>query len=418
MVSPVIRSLGVLLVSGALTGAGVWPVRAQEGREQQNLGEIERLIQSSQGRQHEISAEIEAIAKEAESISARLIAIANGIQVRERAIISAEQRIAELAAEETRITADLAAKEDVLSELLAGLQRLERNPPPALVVEPGDILSALRGAMLLGTVVPELRQEATLLAEQLDRLKTVRTATEVEQQGIGENIARLTAAQTELSGLQQRKSALIAAASARLSAERVRAAQLAAKAKTLQQLAQSLAAERERKNQEELAEADSQKRRQEASLLKPRTAFDDNRGRLDYPTQGQIIRKFGEDDGFGGKAKGVFIATRSGAQVVTPADAHVEFAGPFRSYGELLILDTGDGYHLLLAGLGKVSIGTGEFVRAGEPVGLMGANAAPGNLSGDRLQETRPVLYIEFRKSGEAIDSSSWWIGGLAQARG
>ena len=418
MVSPVIRSLGVLLVSCALTGAGLWPASAQEGREQQNLGEIERLIQSSQGRQHEISAEIEAIAKEAESISARLIAIANGIQVRERAIISAEQRIAELNAEEVRITDDLASKEDVLSELLAGLQRLERNPPPALVVEPGDILSALRGAMLLGTVVPELRQEATLLAEQLDRLKTVRAATEVERQGIGENIARLTAAQTELSGLQQRKSALMTAASARLSAERVRAEQLAAKAKTLQQLAQSLAAERERKNQEELAESDAQKRRQEASLLKPRTAFDDNRGRLDYPTQGQIIRKFGEDDGFGGKAKGVFIATRSGAQVVTPADAHVEFAGPFRSYGELLILDTGDGYHLLLAGLGKVSIGTGEFVRAGEPVGLMGANAAPGNLSGDRLQETRPVLYIEFRKSGEAIDSSSWWIGGLAQARG
>jgi septal ring factor EnvC (AmiA/AmiB activator) len=183
-------------------------------------------------------------------------------------------------------------------------------------------------------------------------------------------------------------------------------------------LAQSLAAERERKNQEALAETDAQKRRQEASLLKPRTAFDDNRGRLDYPTQGQIVRKFGEADGFGGKAKGVFIATRAGAQVVTPADAHVEFAGPFRSYGELLILDTGDGYHLLLAGLGQVSIGTGEFVRAGEPVGLMGANAAPGTLSGDRLQETRPVLYIEFRKSGEAIDSSSWWIGGLAQARG
>jgi len=418
MVSPVIRSLGALLVSSALVGAGVWPVVAQEGREQENLGEIERQIQSSQGRQHEISAEIEAIAKEAESISARLIAIANGIQVRERAIISAEQRIADLNAEEVRITDDLASKEDVLSELLAGLQRLERNPPPALVVEPGDILSALRGAMLLGTVVPELRQEATLLAEQLDRLKTVRTATEVERQGISQNIARLTAAQTELSGLQQRKSALMAAASERLSAERVRAEELADKAKTLQQLAQSLAAERERRNQEALAEADAQKRRQEASLLKPRTAFDDNRGRLDYPTQGQIVRKFGEADGFGGKAKGVFIATRAGAQVVTPADAHVEFAGPFRSYGELLILDTGDGYHLLLAGLGQVSIGTGEFVRAGEPVGLMGANAAPGTLSGDRLQETRPVLYIEFRKSGEAIDSSSWWIGGLAQARG
>jgi septal ring factor EnvC (AmiA/AmiB activator) len=83
-----------------------------------------------------------------------------------------------------------------------------------------------------------------------------------------------------------------------------------------------------------------------------------------------------------------------------------------------LILDTGDGYHLLLAGLGKISIGTGEFVRAGEPVGLMGASAAPGTLMGDRVQENRPVLYIEFRKGGETIDSSPWWIGGLAQARG
>ena len=65
------------------------------------------------------------------------------------------------------------------------------------------------------------------------------------------------------------------------------------------------------------------------------------------------MRKFGDDDGFGGKTRGVFVATRAGAQVVTPADGHVEFAGPFRSYGQLLILNTGGGYHVLLAGLGK-----------------------------------------------------------------
>ncbi|MBL8907050.1 MAG: peptidoglycan DD-metalloendopeptidase family protein [Rhizobiales bacterium] len=416
MVKFVTSSLRALALAGAVTGMSATQNLAQDADQSEEIGAIQRQIENSEARQSEIASEIEAIGREAESLSDRLVTIANGIQVRERAIISAEQRIAELNAEEGRISVDLAAKEDVLSELLAGLQRLERNPPPALVVEPGDILGALRGAMLLGTVVPELRQEATALADQLERLRSIRNATEIERQNIRDNLARLTAAQRELSTLQSRKKALMEAAGQRLDAEKSRAESLAAKARTLQQLAQSLAAERERQAQE--AEAIEKKRLQEAALLKPRTPFGDNRGRLDYPSQGQILRKFGDEDGFGGKTKGIYIATREGAQVVTPADAHVEFAGPFRSYGELLILDAGDGYHLLLAGLGKVSIGTGEFVRAGEPVGLMGAAAAPGTLMGDRVQESRPVLYIEFRKGGETVDSSPWWIGGLAQARG
>jgi len=416
MVNPLTLGLRTLAVAGIMTGVAAASGSAEEPPQSDNAGEIQRQIESSETRQQEIAGEMEAIEREAESISTRLITIANGIQVRERAIISAEQRIADLSAEEGRINNDLAAKEDVLSELLAGLQRMERNPPPALVVEPGDILAALRGAMLLGTVVPELKQEAMALAEQLERLRAVRTATEVERKGIRENIARLTAAQAELIELQARKSALMAAAGQQLTAEKARAERLAAKAKTLQQLAEALVAERERQKQD--AEAAEKKRLQEASLMKPRTPFGDNRGRLDYPSQGQIVRKYGVDDGFGGKTKGMFIATRAGAQVVAPADAHVEFAGPFRSYGELLILDAGDGYHLLLAGLGQISIGTGEFVRAGEPVGVMGAKAAPGTLMGDRVQEDRPVLYIEFRKGGETVDSTLWWIGGLAQARG
>ncbi len=420
MVNFVTFSLRALALAGAVTGMTATQTIAQDAEQSEEIGAIQRQIESSEVRQNEISGEMEAIARESDALSTRLVTIANGIQVRERAIISAEQRIVELNAEEGEISVDLAAKEDVLSELLAGLQRLERNPPPALVVEPGDILGALRGAMLLGTVVPELRQEATALADQLERLRTIRTATEVERQNIRDNLARLTTAQQELTELQSRKKTLMEAAGQRLSSEKSRAEELASKAKTLQQLALSLAAERERQaiESERNAQVAEKKRLQEAALLKPRTPFGDNRGRLDYPSQGQILRTFGDDDGFGGKTKGIYIATRVGAQVVTPADAHVEFAGPFRSYGELLILDTGDGYHLLLAGLGKISIGTGEFVRAGEPVGLMGASAAPGTLMGDRVQENRPVLYIEIRKGGETVDSSPWWIGGLAQARG
>ena len=147
-------------------------------------------------------------------------------------------------------------------------------------------------------------------------------------------------------------------------------------------------------------------------------AFADIKGSLQYPAQGQILKAYGASDGFGSKTRGVFVATRADAQVVTPVDGHVEFVGPFRSYGQLLILNTGGGYHVLLAGLGEITAEQGQFLQAGEPVGIMGKSAAPGTLTGDQLQDGRPVLYIEFRKNGEAIDSSSWWIGGFAQARG
>jgi murein hydrolase activator len=413
MIALTASNLRVLAFAGAFCGMESGLSWAQDASGQ-DLNTVQHQLDVSQSRQQEIAGEIETLQREADSISDRLVSIANNIQSRERAILASEQRLSSLAREEAGITDDLASKEDTLSQLLAGLQRLERNPPPALVVEPHDIVAALRGAILLGAVVPELRQEAENLADKLDRLKAVRTATELERQSIRDNIDRLTAAQAELNGLHERKSALLASAGQNLSDEKARADALAAKAKSLQQLTQSLAAESRR----DAEEAALQKRRQEAALLKPRSPFDDNLGRLDYPSQGQILRKYGDEDGFGGKTKGVFVATRAGAQVVTPADAHVEFAGPFRSYGELLILDAGDGYHLLLAGLGEVRTGTGEFVRAGEPVGTMGDTAAPGTLIGDRLQQTGPVLYIEFRKNGEAIDSSPWWIGGLAQARG
>jgi septal ring factor EnvC (AmiA/AmiB activator) len=203
-----------------------------------------------------------------------------------------------------------------------------------------------------------------------------------------------------------------------LAAERARAAELAKKAQTLQELAAALEAERKRAEEQKAAALAAEQRRQEALRQKPRMAFADARGRIEYPAQGRIIKRYGDADGFGGKVKGVFVATRTQAQVLAPADGHIEFAGPFRSYGMLVILNAGGGYRLLLAGMGETSAETGQFVRAGEPVAQMGETAAPGTLTGDHADKRGPVLYIEFRRNGEAIDPSPWWIGGAQEARG
>lgn len=417
-----------ILVMAALAVAA--PIAAAQTADE--LSTIEQQINASKTLQEQMTAEREAILREQEALSEKLIALAEKIQSREAAILASEERLSELSAEQLRIHSGLAARREEISRLLAGLQRIERNPPPALVVDPSDVLSALRSAMMFGTIVPELRQDAAALSAQLARLQTLETQTKSEQEGLKDHVARLLQSRQEMTDLQARKKSLLADTTERLKAEKQRAKELAEKAKDLKQLlanleeerlkaeaAEKARAEAEAKTAAELkAKAEAQARIEAAKKLQPRMAFADIRGRLQYPAQGQILKAYGVNDGFGGKTRGVFVATRAEAQVVTPVDGRVEFAGAFRSYGQLLILNTGGGYHVLLAGLGEITAEQGQFLQAGEPVGIMGKSAAPGTLTGDQLQDGRPVLYIEFRKNGEAIDSSPWWIGGFAQARG
>jgi septal ring factor EnvC (AmiA/AmiB activator) len=289
------------------------------------------------------------------------------------------------------------------------------------VVEPGDVLAALRGAMMFGTIVPELRGEAEELARKLSGLERIATIVAAEKQSIRQEIAGLEAAQAQVRGLAWRKRLLAAAGNGRLELEKDRAAELASKAKTLKQLIDGLAAERRRAEAELAKKADAaerEKRRQEAALRQPDIEFSKTRGRLDYPAQGRILKRFGDDDGLGGTVRGLAVATRDGAQVTAPAAGSVEFSGPFRSYGQLLILNAGGGYHILLAGMNDINAAIGDFVREGEPVGTMGEGPPPATLLDEQVQDGSPVLYIEFRKNGEAIDSAPWWIGGTKEARG
>ena len=275
--------------------------------------------------------------------------------------------------------------------------------------------------MLLGTIVPELRSEAEALAAKLDQLNQLEAAIKTQRQDVAQEIARLEAQRAELARLVDQKKALVNQSSAELEAERKRTRGLAQKAKSLKQLLASLAEERKRQEAEAIARQQAEaleRKRQEERLRAPKLSFVEAKGKLSFPVQGQIVRRYGEPDGLGRETQGVMIATRAGAQVTTPADGKVEFAGPFRSYGEVVILNPGDGYRVLLAGMDKVTADVGEFLRAGEPVGEMGTGPASVTLFGEVVQDGRPVLYIEFRNSTEAIDSGPWWIGGLKEARG
>src|SRR6202035_1955351 len=141
--------------------------------------------------------------------------------------------------------------------------------------------------------------------------------------------------------------------------------------------------------------------------LTPAVAFAANRGHLRLPVNGVRIREFGASDGVGGIQKGLSLATHAGADITAPCDGWVVYAGPFRSYGQLLILNAGGGYHVLLAGMDRISVDLGQFVLTGEPVAVMGGGAqSAAAISGGTSQ---PVLYVEFRKDGTPVDPSPWW---------
>lgn len=152
-----------------------------------------------------------------------------------------------------------------------------------------------------------------------------------------------------------------------------------------------------------------------AGRIKPSIPFAQAMGRLPLPAQGRRVIAFGDRTQFGGQSKGIVIETRSSAQVTSPCDGWVAFAGEFRSYGQLLIINAGDGYHMVLAGLSQIDVQPGQFVLTAEPIGTMSGDQKGSQPSPD---VSGPVLYIELRKDGRSIDPQPWWATGQQKVQG
>ncbi|MFZ2468102.1 MAG: peptidoglycan DD-metalloendopeptidase family protein [Parvibaculum sedimenti] len=159
--------------------------------------------------------------------------------------------------------------------------------------------------------------------------------------------------------------------------------------------------------------------------------FSEAKGLVRLPVTGPVLREFGAPNGLGGRMQGLQIATRPDAQVVAPFDGKIVFAGPFRRYGQLLIISVGEGYHVLLAGMSRINGTAGQTVLAGEPVGTMGPSLSPDSLAeddgaagrdggsdGNTKAGQRPMLYIEFRKDGDPINPRPWLMMSDKKARG
>ncbi len=413
---PILLFILALLLPPATSTKAQQPEAA---RVRDNLDATNSDLEASAARQVDLANDVAKAIAEEQDVTKRLVEAGQGIVALEQAVNATGEKLSTLDAERSRLNDELAASQDTLSELLAALQVLEQNPPPALVVEPHDILQALRGAMMFGAVVPEMRDAANLLANKLERLDSIRKETEAARSDVASQIATLASAYRHLELLQSEKQTAGASASASLESERKLAARLARQSRNLQDLLESLEqaeADRQKALSVEAQRKEAERQRQLARLNKQRITLSKAKGRLDYPVLGHILGRFGDDNGLGSRLSGHAIAAQDGTQVRSPVDGRVEFAGPFRSYGQLLIIEAGEGYLIIMAGIDQISAIRGQTITMGEPVGRMGKTRVSAAVVGKAAASLTPVLYVEFRRNGKPVDSSPWWIGSRKEA--
>jgi len=382
-----------------------------------DLEQVEASLTISRERIDALKAEIAAMEGDTAQQNAALIAAAQRVRLAEIEVADVEERLADLIVRELEVRGRLDGADAEIANVLAALQRISLNPPPALVVDPDDALGSARGAMLIAAIVPQLREKADSVAADLQALTEIKTAALAEEATLKANHEVLEEEQLRIATLIAARRQGIASMSETLQAEEAEAVALAERASTLRELIGALS-ERAAAGADTgpAADPDLPQLSPEAIELafanaartQPAIPFPLSRGYLVQPATGTTAMAFGANDGRGGIAQGQSILTSASVQVLAPADGWVLYRGPYLNYGQIVILNTGGGYTALLAGLDAISVEIGQFVQMGEPLGSMGSRTS-GRTVTTNAGNAQPTLYIELRENNEPFDPTGWW---------
>jgi septal ring factor EnvC (AmiA/AmiB activator) len=412
------------------------PAPAQDERPDMELKAVEKALDEGRKAQARYAKEAEALAAELTKLRDSSVSAAQAVQAREAAVAGIEDQLKQLAADENHKVAALQERTRQYDEFLMALQRLARNPPEALALAPGEPVDAVRSALLLSAAIPQIEAKARELQAEITALAAARKRTAEKRRQLVAESAALAKQQLALNGMIARKASLQQQATQSVEITTQRLQQLSAHAGDLRELIESIEAEKRQRAEalkqlamELLARAatppprpvvppaapapDVEEQTAETDAAPPDAApamaatvdparpknlrpFAAARGTMVMPVAGRLKRRYGESDEFGAASKGIILLAPAGGRVVAPFDGRIEFAGPFRGYGQILIIEHGDGYHSLLAGLERIDGVVGQWLVSGEPVGIMP--------TGDR----EAALYLELRRHSQPINPLPW----------
>ncbi|WP_196260162.1 murein hydrolase activator EnvC family protein [Pelagibacterium limicola] len=368
----------------------------------------------------QIRAEIEALDGDASRLAAELVATGQRVDLAGEDIRLIEERLEELFASERSIRHRLDGHDRSISNLLASLQRISASPPPALIVDPSDALGSARAALLLSAVLPQLQERARTVTDSLNALVEIKQTALAEAEHLNANLETLNAERLRIATVIEARKQGLEWLTEDLLVEEAGALALADRATSLEQLIAGL----EARIAAVTAAGDARTAAASGSSVpvldrevlevafadqtrtEPAVPIESARGFLTQPAVGDLVENFGAADGFGGTAQGVSLATATGAPVLAPADGWIAYAGPVLNYGQIVVINAGLDYLIVLAGLETVEATVGEFIQMGTPVGRMGDAARQSGPTG----VDGPTLYVEMREGGIPINPLEWWM--------
>jgi len=410
------------------------------------LADEKRKLQAIQSKRKGVNKQVKELDLERGRLNKLLIEYAQRIQKSETNLTSLESKLSNLHNKEDKLRQSMLKRRVAIADMLGLLQRMARNPPPIMATHRDDSLKMVRSAMLMSNILPKLKTQADSLKSELTNLVSLKTTITKQSEQLRIQNAEMESDQLRVKELLQEKNSRILSHNKELQEFEQRAKSHSKSVASLGDLIAKVDLEMKRKTElgayenqlivdEKLAKerygnkaavelTPDEKRKAfiDPGRIKPALPFGKAKQTLSLPVRGKQLRRFGDKDKYGSASKGISIQTRANAQITSPSDGWIAYAGKFRSYGQLLIINAGGGYHILLAGLDRIDVKTSQFVLAGEPIGVMkepnsfsdAENKAKAKVKNGKKggkTSSNPVLYVEFRKDGRPIDPNPWWSG-------
>ncbi len=370
--------------------------------------QIEMDKSAVEAKKAELESQAKKIAGEMDDTKDALVSVAADVKKNEARLTELDKRIVAGRAEQDEIEARLKKDRRSIGDLVLALERLDRTPPEALLAKPGAPLETAQSAMLLQSILPNIYDRAEHLKKDLARLDELIANLQKDREEVKEASQTLAEKQETMNGLLKKRQALYASTRGGIKEQEAELREISARAENIQQLVSSV--------EEYQKEAES--RTQKAARTHVDDGADDGgmapapaaaratpipkAGAAQLPVSGVIRVGYKQRDEIGAESQGLTIEGRPGALVVSPMGGVVRYAGPFRNYGQIIIVEHQKEYHSLIAGLARIDTVVGQSVAAGEPVGTLSRKSGGGG---------NPTLYYELRLNGEPVNPARKFAG-------
>lgn len=357
---------------------------AHAANEDARLQSLESTLKEEQKEQQDLARKLSSAKTDMETTQSGLVKLARSIQANEKKMSELDARIAELTPREADLTARLQKDYGSISNLILALQRIRRIPPEAVIAKPGAPLQTAQSALILQSILPGVNARASALAADLEKLGQIRQSLAEDREKLAQAGETLKAQSDELQTLLGKRKSLFKATRNDYETKQKDVAKISGEAQSLRDLIARL----EQQDREAARTLEGKK----TARAMPKT------GIPGLPVSGPVITAFGEKDAIGAISQGVTVRAKPGGLVVAPMGGIIKFAGAFRNYGQLIVIQHENNYHSLVGGLGRISVALGQSVQSGEPLGNMPSGASSGN---------GVTLYYELRQKGRPVDPAT-----------